>query len=782
MKLLPQSFTSFKMNSIFIRIFFSTMGLVLASVLVVACISYWNSTNMMIKEVKSNNMLVLKQAQEGIDREIKSVESIAMQASLDRRITKALYISREDSYYEADVYRDIITYLNSIKANNDNIASIWVHFNKADLVLENQGKYDSKLFFNEVCRYYSNIVWKEIFQQNSGFHSAGRQEIGRDLLRLPVVVFLKSLPVNELRPKGTLVVNLDEQFFYKQMGGNTEGKVVINYITDSHNNIIFTNEKAFQKNKEQKLARTVLENTMARMDSAQGTIDIKFDGKPFTVQFIKSKVNDWNYISVTPTGYISQRANGIRNVTIFVALMSMLVSIILAYFLVKRLYNPINDILNYISIMNNKKLDNHKENSKDELKFINRIISYVYNENESLRDSFNKSRSILREKFLNDITNGRVTKERYREIGSEAGVNMPFPLFQIIVFEVDDYASEALKRHRKLNLNFVQKMEELAGEALNENVKCYPVQKDECIFACILNSDESFYEVEGINGYLLKVRDYFKNNHELTFTIGVGRRYNSMEECSMSFVEALHALKYKIVKGQNTVIYIDEVSNIGGNNFEYSIEKEKQLVTILKSGDLEAAKQTLSQIITDNLDKKSMTPEMINNLFSALVGTAIRSIYEMQAAITKIFGEEIDIYSEMTAKSIVDEKKDYINFIFRSIANYANDRKNSQNTKVYEKIKAFVEENYQKELSLERAAEVVDLSPSYLSFIFKEISGTNFVDFINKFRVEKAKLLLTDTSMTVAQVAEAVGYINANSFSKTFKKYIGVSPGLFRDM
>ena len=56
------------------------------------------------------------------------------------------------------------------------------------------------------------------------------------------------------------------------------------------------------------------------------------------------------------------------------------------------------------------------------------------------------------------------------------------------------------------------------------------------------------------------------------------------------------------------------------------------------------------------------------------------------------------------------------------------------------------------------------------------------MDFINKFRVEKAKLLLTTTSMTVAQVAEAVGYINANSFSKTFKKYIGVSPGLFRDM
>jgi AraC-like DNA-binding protein len=255
-----------------------------------------------------------------------------------------------------------------------------------------------------------------------------------------------------------------------------------------------------------------------------------------------------------------------------------------------------------------------------------------------------------------------------------------------------------------------------------------------------------------------------------------------MEECSMSFTEALHALKYKIVKGQNTVIYIDEVKNIAGNNFEYPVEKEKQLVTILKSGDITAANQILLQVFADNLDKRPMAPEMINNLFNALVGTAIRSIYEMQATVTKVFGKELDIYSEMTAKGMVEEKKNYIYSVFKSIALYAGERKCSQNTKVYEKIKAFVVDNYNTELSLERVAEAVGLSPSYLSFIFKESSGMNFVDFVNEYRLEKARQLLTSTSMTIAQVAEAVGYMNANTFSKTFKKYTGVSPGQFREM
>ncbi|RCX17520.1 AraC-like DNA-binding protein [Anaerobacterium chartisolvens] len=782
MKLLPQSFTSFKMNSIFIRIFFSITGLVLASVFIVSNISYRNSTDMMINEVKGNNMLLLKQIQESIDREVNFIKSSAMQASLDHRLIKALYISHDDSYYEAELYRDIITYLNSIKVNNDYITNLWVYFNKADIVLGSEGKYDSQLFFSKVCKYNSNINWEEVFHEYSPFHSAGRQEVEYDFTKMPVVMFTKSLPVNEFRPKGTLVVNLDEQFFYKVMEGNKEGKVIINYIIDSDKNIIFTNDKLYQENKEQELARSVLYNTQEIMDSDEGTLDTKFDGKPFTVQYIKSGSNDWTYISITPTGYISRRVNGIRDVTLFVAIMSMIFSVVLTYLLVKRLYSPINDILNYISIVNNKKLDKQKAESKDELKFINRIISYVYNENESLRDSFNKSHPILREKLLNDITGGRVTQERYREIGSDMGIDMPFPLFQIIVFEIDEYGSEVLKRHRKMNLSFVAKIDEIAGEALNENARCYSVQKDESNLVSIINANEMFYEAKGINEYLNKVRDYFVCQHDLTFTIGVGRPYSSMEECSMSFTEALYSLKYKIVKGQNTVIYIDEVKEIAGSIFEYPMEKEKKLVTILKSGDIASANEILLQIFTDNLSKRSMAPEMINNLFNALVGTAIRSIYEMQSSIIKIFGEGIDIYAEMSAKSLVEEKKSYVYFIFKCIASYAGDRKRCQNTKVYEKVKAFVAENYNGELSLERVAEVVQLSPSYLSFIFKEISGTNFVDFINEYRLEKAKDLLKSSSMTVAQVAEAVGYINANSFSKTFKRYIGVSPGQFREM
>ncbi len=576
-------------------------------------------------------------------------------------------------------------------------------------------------------------------------------------------------------------MNLSEQFFHKKMGGHTEGKFVWHYIVDSKGNVVFTNEQSHQKSGNKEQIRSLLFNNLDGMASDAGTFDTKSGGELFTVQYIKSEANDWRYISVTPTGYIFQKVNNIRTVSLLVAAVSMILSIFIAYLLVKRLYRPISDILNYISIVNNEKLDKEKADSENELKFINRIIDYVYKENESLKEYYNKSYPMLREKFLNDVIDGRISHQRYREIKNNIGIDMSYQFFQAIVFQIDEFEAQALKNSRALCLD--HKLDEIAKKTLMGNVQCYSLQRDKKTLVSIINPNESFYESEGINEYLNKVRDYVRSNYGLTFTIGIGRHYNRIDECSISFIEALHSLKYKIVKGHDTVIYIDEVRNASSKIFDYSIEKEKRLVTILKSGDIKEANKILLKILTDNLERRSMTHEMINNFFNSLVSTEIRAIYEMQATIIEVFGQEIDIYVEMTRRDLVEDKKSYIYFIFKSIAIYASERrKHSKNTMVYEKISAFIEENYDTELSLEKVAEVVDLSPSYLSYLFKEISGMNFVDYVNKYRLEKAKELLSSTTMTVAQVAAAVGYINSNSFSKTFKKYIGVSPGKYRDM
>ena len=84
------------------------------------------------------------------------------------------------------------------------------------------------------------------------------------------------------------------------------------------------------------------------------------------------------------------------------------------------------------------------------------------------------------------------------------------------------------------------------------------------------------------------------------------------------------------------------------------------------------------------------------------------------------------------------------------------------------------------ELSLVDIGDAVGLSSSYVSRIFKEYYGTNYVDYLNRNRIEKAKEILKDFSIPVHTVAEMAGFSNLQTFIRVFKKYEQLSPGKYR--
>ena len=92
----------------------------------------------------------------------------------------------------------------------------------------------------------------------------------------------------------------------------------------------------------------------------------------------------------------------------------------------------------------------------------------------------------------------------------------------------------------------------------------------------------------------------------------------------------------------------------------------------------------------------------------------------------------------------------------------------------------YVQKNYRRDLSLEEVAEYVNLSSGYLSNYFKEKVGMNFVDYLTKLRIEKAKELLMHTNEKIYKIAEDVGYQNSQYFVTIFRKKTGVTPAEYR--
>ena len=97
-----------------------------------------------------------------------------------------------------------------------------------------------------------------------------------------------------------------------------------------------------------------------------------------------------------------------------------------------------------------------------------------------------------------------------------------------------------------------------------------------------------------------------------------------------------------------------------------------------------------------------------------------------------------------------------------------------------QRVQRFVERNYGKSPTLEEVAGKVLLSPKYVSRKFKQKTGQAFRDFKVSLRMDQAKKLLRSTSLEVTQVAYKVGYENAESFMKMFKKVLGCTPTEYR--
>ncbi len=97
-----------------------------------------------------------------------------------------------------------------------------------------------------------------------------------------------------------------------------------------------------------------------------------------------------------------------------------------------------------------------------------------------------------------------------------------------------------------------------------------------------------------------------------------------------------------------------------------------------------------------------------------------------------------------------------------------------------EKARTFISDHSDDELSLAAVAKTVNMSATYFSGKFKEATGINFVDYVARTRIEKARLLFLDPSRRVSEVAFEVGFQSLSQFNRTFKKFVGESPSAYR--
>lgn len=243
----------------------------------------------------------------------------------------------------------------------------------------------------------------------------------------------------------------------------------------------------------------------------------------------------------------------------------------------------------------------------------------------------------------------------------------------------------------------------------------------------------------------------------------------SVENCFKSLYELANYTK-PLKLEQSEYKYQEEAFLISpdSNSARMTIEKLKMMVSNICEEKPEQV-GSLMESLMESMDEMpfQFMQHYIINLFTLLsdrlesLGINIRS-----ADCTKVLEmenrEQVKLYCQKTLLRIT-----------RQINERGN---NSSITHLVEKAKDFIAANYHKDISLERVADTVFLNPVYLSRMFKQITGYNFVDYLTELRMQKSIELLEKGNCKIHEISERVGYNSNRYFNMVFKKYTGYTP------
>ncbi|WEK55058.1 MAG: response regulator [Candidatus Cohnella colombiensis] len=265
---------------------------------------------------------------------------------------------------------------------------------------------------------------------------------------------------------------------------------------------------------------------------------------------------------------------------------------------------------------------------------------------------------------------------------------------------------------------------------------------------------------------------------KLSFSIALSSPHPSVNDAQLAYEEAVEAMEGRFYQGKGGIFLHEELnqqqspsSSILDDPFLQRWEKE--LFTYLQNGQYEQAVDAIETGLRYFKERPGYTRSEVILLITSLILTLRKFAEEQYSVSIEWMDENIDWIEKMPEMESLDECSSILQKIVQCVVLAAPSRKTLHRT-VHATLE-LIKSKYNSNLTLEQAAKETFVSNSYLSSLFKQELGVNFLDYLHQYRIEQAKELLRKNYKIYA-VAKLVGYQEERHFSSTFKKWTGLAP------
>jgi two-component system, response regulator YesN len=381
---------------------------------------------------------------------------------------------------------------------------------------------------------------------------------------------------------------------------------------------------------------------------------------------------------------------------------------------------------------------------------------------------------VLKNNTLNRLITNMISEKELKEKALLLDIKLGGNQFQVAVAEIDETEQDtSLEYNSQPNtLKVLNVCEEFIGNTGLEVVFTNLTGKVVFLFS---NSGYPL-ELKGIKSILLEIIKAINQYMELSISIGVGYRVESMEEVYKSYKSALKCLDYGFAVENEGIILHDYIDEIKTNLSSTNLVNFQLIENYIRFGKRKELIIYIEEFFNEFIRSKNVSVGNIRNMVIQTVFHIVKILDVINQESSKTTKKlEVNYEDILSFKKYEDFK-----FWLRSFCERAMDTTMNnvhRNTCKYVKDTIdFIGDNYNQDISLKLVSDKIYVNASYLGQIFKKEIGESFTDYVNNYRIQKAKELLTTTNMKVYEISLKVGFTDTHYFIKIFKKYTGMNP------
>lgn len=725
------------------------------------------------KEINKANMEMLNQVQINTDNILYDAQrlssDIAFNANVQRLMTFNEYPKIDGHYTVTELFKEFKRY----DATNGYIDNFYVFFKNADFVVSPLTSAKSRAMY-DILGYGGGITFDQWYRLLTEKHVRDYVPLhlkSRDNEQAKAITYINSLPISDPdHPLATVVVVFNESRFremFQSIQGVDQGDF---FILDENNTLLLSGRPSA-------VPEFIKEEGFT---GKSGIFERQFNDEAVTVSFVGSKVSGLKYVAVVPKKVFMGKSVFLRNIIILEILLCLLIGGVVSIILTRIHYNPVSELVKLLSFNKTQKSSSDDFN---EYHFIQEAIRSTLGEKEIINKRFEQQTSIFRSNFLHKLLKGKLGNTlSIQDSLHSLNIHFKSEAFAVMLIHVEDCGKLSKARGygcKEEDLKTVQfiisnVMEELMGERHS----VFTTELDDML-AYLINFDgndcmdkkQELFEIAG------KAQNFICEHFSIQFTISISNLQETVDRIPQAYEEALEAMEYKMLMGSGKIISHSDIRSFEQRYF-YPLEIEQQLINYIKSGDFIKVEGILDRIFKHNFLDAFTSIQMAKCLTFDLVCTIIKAMDECG----DLFLEQENPIEILLECKTVMEMKEVMLHILSKVCENVKMKKSNKTQQLGHLAAEFIKSNYHSlDLNISMVAEQFDMTPTYISKVFKEQTGEGMHDYINKIRLQRAKELLKYGKASISETAVKVGYSNSNALIRAFKKYEGTTPGQYRE-